>query len=49
MKFADVNSFLTLAATRDLDNPRGAAIVAAARAGHVPVHLVSSERLRNIF
>jgi hypothetical protein len=47
---SDVNAFLTLAATRhtlqpdDLkENPRLDQIVTAARAGRVPVHLVSSE------
>ena len=49
-EFSDVNAFLTLAATRhtllpdDLrGNPRIDNIVTAARAGRVPVHLVSSE------
>lgn len=49
LQFADVNAFLTLAATRHtftqedlLDNPRVEEIVAAAKAGHVPVQLVSS-------
>jgi hypothetical protein len=51
VKFADVNAFLTLAATRhtlsseDLkDKPRVAQIESAARAGQVPVRLVSGER-----
>ncbi|TFY78696.1 hypothetical protein EWM64_g5315 [Hericium alpestre] len=48
--FADVNAFLTLAATRHTfspehlrENPRIAKIVEAAKAGHVPVHLVSKK------
>jgi CBS domain-containing protein len=48
-QFADLNAFLTLAATRHtllredlLDNPRVDAIVSAARAGRVPIRLVSS-------
>ncbi|KAJ7461831.1 hypothetical protein B0H11DRAFT_2056233 [Mycena galericulata] len=52
--FADVNAFLTLAATRhtllreDLhENPRVDAIVSAARAGRVPVHLVSNLSEKN--
>ncbi|KAF7316365.1 hypothetical protein MIND_00155300 [Mycena indigotica] len=50
--FADVNAFLTLAATRpallrDEDNPRVDAIVSAARAGRVPVHLVSNLSEKN--
>ncbi|KAJ7927470.1 hypothetical protein B0H13DRAFT_1970530 [Mycena leptocephala] len=52
--FADVNAFLTLAATRHtrnsddlLDNPRVDAIVAAARAGHVPICLVSNLSEKN--
>ncbi|KAJ6612651.1 hypothetical protein B0H10DRAFT_2051338 [Mycena sp. CBHHK59/15] len=52
--FADVNAFLTLAATRHtllredlLDNPRVGAIVSAARAGRVPVHLVSNLSEKN--
>jgi hypothetical protein len=50
VQFADVNAFLTLAATRhtllpeDLrEKPRVNEIVNAARAGRVPVHLVSGE------
>ncbi|KAG6875790.1 hypothetical protein C0992_002302 [Termitomyces sp. T32_za158] len=49
-QFSDVNAFLTLAATSHtlhledfLDKPRSNEIVAAARAGRVPVRLVSSE------
>ncbi|KAJ7185605.1 hypothetical protein C8R46DRAFT_881704 [Mycena filopes] len=60
--FADVNAFLTLAATRhtlarsrDNDslnnnnnvNPRVEAIVSAARAGHVPIRLVSNLSEKN--
>ncbi|KAJ6473598.1 hypothetical protein C8R47DRAFT_1144966 [Mycena vitilis] len=47
--FADVNAFLTLAATRHdaLDNPRVDAIVSAARAGHVPIRLVSNLSEKN--
>ncbi|KAJ7742652.1 hypothetical protein DFH07DRAFT_835941 [Mycena maculata] len=49
--FADVNAFLTLAATRHAllrdDNPRVDAIISAARAGHVPVHLVSNLSEKN--
>jgi len=48
-QFADVNAFLTLAATRHTllpDDLRGKSrvndIVSAAKAGRVPVHLVSS-------
>jgi len=48
-QYSDVNAFLTLAATRHTylpDDLRGNArvdsIVAAAKAGRVPVHLVSS-------
>ena len=48
-QYADVNAFLTLAATRhtfftdDLrSNPKVNDIVTAAKAGRVPVHLVSS-------
>ncbi|KAG5646382.1 hypothetical protein DXG03_003705 [Asterophora parasitica] len=47
--FSDVNAFLTLAATSHtllpedlLEKPRSSEIVSAARAGHVPVHLVSN-------
>ncbi|KAF7360464.1 hypothetical protein MVEN_00776800 [Mycena venus] len=54
IQFADVNAFLTLAATRHtllredlLDNPRVAAIVSAARAGHVPISLVSNLSEKN--
>ncbi|KAF5369008.1 hypothetical protein D9758_002864 [Tetrapyrgos nigripes] len=54
--FADVNAFLTLAATKHsilpdkLDsNPRVDEIFAAARAGHVPVHLVSNLSEKNPF
>lgn len=50
MQFSDVNAFLTLAATRHTLFPqevqgttRSDQIVAAAKAGRVPVHLVSSE------
>ncbi|KAJ7078091.1 hypothetical protein C8R44DRAFT_755003 [Mycena epipterygia] len=53
-QFADVNAFLTLAATRHtllrddlLDNPRVDAIVSAARAGRVPTHLVSNLSEKN--
>ena len=49
LQYADVNAFLTLAATRhtfftdDLrSNPKVNDIVTAAKAGRVPVHLVSS-------
>ena len=49
-QFSDVNAFLTLAATSHtfhpedlLDNPRSNEIVEAARAGRVPVRLVSSK------
>lgn len=50
-KHADVNAFLVLAATRNKptksDDPadpnRAEKIIAAATAGHVPVHLVSSK------
>ncbi|KAJ7167317.1 hypothetical protein C8R43DRAFT_984858 [Mycena crocata] len=52
--FADVNAFLTLAATRHthlrddlLDNSRVNAIVSAARAGRVPIHLVSNLSEKN--
>uniref|UniRef100_A0A8H7XYD2 CBS domain-containing protein n=1 Tax=Psilocybe cubensis TaxID=181762 RepID=A0A8H7XYD2_PSICU len=52
--FADVNAFLTLAATRhtllpeDLrENPRINDIVTAAKAGRVPVHLVSNLSQKN--
>lgn len=52
-QFSDVNAFLTLAATRhtllpdDLRvNPRADKILTAARAGKVPVHLVSSKLIR---
>ncbi|KAJ7691737.1 hypothetical protein B0H17DRAFT_1062503 [Mycena rosella] len=52
--FADLNAFLTLAATRHtllredlLDNPRVDAIVSAARAGRVPIHLVSNLSEKN--
>ncbi|KAF8155575.1 hypothetical protein B0H34DRAFT_713871 [Crassisporium funariophilum] len=52
---ADVNAFLTLAATRhtflpdDLrGNPRVNEIVAAAKAGRVPVHLVSNLSDKNV-
>jgi len=54
--FADVNAFLTLAATRHTlppedqrDNPRVHQIVTAARAGLVPTHLVSdlSDKIRS--
>lgn len=52
--FADLNAFLTLAATRHtllredlLENPRVNAIVSAARAGRVPVHLVSNLSEKN--
>ncbi|KAJ7634721.1 hypothetical protein FB45DRAFT_909661 [Roridomyces roridus] len=51
--FADVNAFLTLAATRhtllrdDLDNPRVDAIFSAARSGHVAVRLVSNLSEKN--
>lgn len=42
-----MNAFLTVAATRHTQelqgNPRVEQIVQAAKAGHVPVHLVSSE------
>lgn len=48
-KFPDVNAFLTLAATRHRwspealrEHPRTEAIIAAAKAGRVPVRLVSS-------
>jgi hypothetical protein len=49
-QFSDVNAFLTLAATRHIlppeelrEKPRVDQIVAAAKAGRVPVHLVSSK------
>lgn len=50
-KYADVNAFLVLAATRNkptkgedpADPNRAEKIIAAATAGHVPVQLVSSE------
>ena len=49
LQYADVNAFLTLAATRhtfitdDLrSNPKVNDILTAAKAGRVPVHLVSS-------
>jgi hypothetical protein len=49
LQFADVNAFLTFAATRHTytpehlqSHPRVAPIMEAAKAGHVPVHLVSS-------
>ncbi|KAJ7064922.1 hypothetical protein C8F01DRAFT_1128760 [Mycena amicta] len=47
--WADVNAFLTIAATRPAldDNPRVDAIVSAARAGRVPVHLVSNLSEKN--
>ncbi|KAF8190413.1 hypothetical protein K438DRAFT_1676281 [Mycena galopus ATCC 62051] len=52
--WGDVNAFLTLAATRHtllrddlLDNPRAQAIVSAARAGHVPIRLVSNLSEKN--
>ncbi|KDQ58325.1 hypothetical protein JAAARDRAFT_46832 [Jaapia argillacea MUCL 33604] len=52
--FADVNAFLTLAATRHTfhpdylrENPRIEKIVAAAKAGRVPVHLVSNLSEKN--
>ncbi|KAG5732354.1 Protein SDS23 [Termitomyces sp. T112] len=52
--FSDVNAFLTLAATSHtlhpedlLDKPRSNEIVAAARAGHVPVRLVSNYSDKN--
>ncbi|KAA1474962.1 hypothetical protein DENSPDRAFT_841649 [Dentipellis sp. KUC8613] len=52
--FADVNAFLTFAATRHIyspehlaENPRVAQIVDAAKAGHVPVHLVSNLSEKN--
>lgn len=50
VQFANVNAFLTFAATRHTfsplhleKNPKVARIVEAAKAGKVPVHLVSSE------
>jgi hypothetical protein len=53
-QFSDVNAFLTLAATRhtllpeDLrENLRADEIMTAARAGRVPVKLVSSESTLN--
>ncbi|THH14616.1 hypothetical protein EW146_g5744 [Bondarzewia mesenterica] len=52
--FADVNAFLTFAATRHTyspehlgENPRVAQIVEAAKAGRVPVHLVSNLSEKN--
>ncbi|KAK7039569.1 hypothetical protein R3P38DRAFT_2900449 [Favolaschia claudopus] len=52
--WGDVNAFLTLAATRHtsprddlIDNSRAEAIVSAARAGHVPVRLVSNLSEKN--
>ncbi|KAF7325854.1 hypothetical protein MKEN_00436100 [Mycena kentingensis (nom. inval.)] len=47
--FADVNAFLTLAATRPApeDNPRADAIVSAARTGRVPIRLVSNLSEKN--
>ncbi|KAJ7037910.1 hypothetical protein C8F04DRAFT_1220590 [Mycena alexandri] len=52
--YADVNAFLTLAATRHtlgrddlLDNSRVEAIVSAARSGHVPIRLVSNLSEKN--
>ncbi|KAF7318884.1 hypothetical protein HMN09_00224000 [Mycena chlorophos] len=50
--YADVNAFLTLAATRpallrDEDNPRIDAIFTAARSGRVPVSLVSNLSEKN--
>jgi hypothetical protein len=51
-KFSDVNAFLTFAATRHTllpeelrEKPRVDEIVAAAKAGRIPVYLVSSEFL----
>ena len=50
IQFADVNAFLTFAATRHtyspehlIENPRVTQIMEAAKAGRVPVNLVSSE------
>lgn len=50
VQFADVNAFLTLAATQHTlsreelnENPRADRILTAARSGKVPVHLVSSQ------
>lgn len=50
LQFSDVNAFLTLAATRHTflpeflaQNPKIDGIVAAARAGRVPVKLVSGK------
>jgi len=52
--FSDVNAFLTLAATRHIlppeelrEKPRVDQIVAAAKAGRVPVHLVSNLSEKN--
>lgn len=52
--FADVNAFLTFAATRHTytpehlqSHPRVAQILEAAKAGHVPVHLVSNLSEKN--
>jgi hypothetical protein len=49
LQFADVNAFLTLAATQHTlsvdeleENPRIKAVVDAAKSGKVPVKLVSS-------
>ncbi|KIY64720.1 hypothetical protein CYLTODRAFT_401531 [Cylindrobasidium torrendii FP15055 ss-10] len=49
LDFADVNAFLTLAATRHTlsDNPRTEAIFAAARAGRVAASLVSNLSEKN--
>ncbi len=56
LQFADLNAFLTFAATRHTytpehlqSHPRVAQILEAARAGHVPVQLVSSTLMPTSF